>query len=179
MVLPRHSPLQKSWFSLPRRQIRSGPSTSCPLVERSGNRRAQLERSHLAPGYNEGVSSLPGPGMGPSSLGLQNPPVLPRQLCSPAGRVQTPRRMTTCLLEFSRGQEEGEWALQGREETSVTCGGWSNVHARHGQPLPRLNFPQALQDGGEAIIVTAIVLRDGFPGPYLPGDIGSRDLIAL
>lgn len=44
---------------------------------------------------------------------------------------------------------------------------------------PALNFPKALQDRGEAIIITAIVLRDCFLVPYLPRDISSRDLITL
>lgn len=44
---------------------------------------------------------------------------------------------------------------------------------------PTANFPKALQDGGEAVTITAIALRDCFLVPYLPRDISSQDLIML
>lgn len=70
-----------------------------------------------------------------------------------------------------------------RGATSVLCTGSCGPFPAPGAAAPArcptLNLPKASQDGGEAVIITAIAPRDCFLVPYLPRDISSRDLITL
>lgn len=136
--------------------------------------------------HHQGVSSHPGPRVHPSPLGLSNPLVLPQQPQLPRHGA-TPRQITTCLSPSRTESGLGE-------ESSVSAEAGARTSHPGAQPcFPRAAaaparsrgtstclapaFPRALQDRGEAVIITVIALRDCFLVPYLPRGISSPDLI--